>query len=302
MKKGLIISIIIGSITTIAVDTKVDTNVDTLTSTSVEANAYETVTVTDSLSMTQTMPQTMAFDMHCNIGYGDASETVTDSLSMTQTMPQTMAFDMHCNIGYGDASETAAANMPASATETTTAAETAAANMNYNPDVTVTTTTTNTVYGADTSITTSSNMTYSTEAAYPAQTPGVYFQFKGKNSGKCLKVKEHTNEDEAVLIIEDCTNNNNSIFTYNPYTQEIMVKRSHKCVDIKNGGLENGDIIRANPCNFAPTQRWMYDNGMIKNMGSGKCINVSDDSKENGAYIVQWDCSIFSGNMIWSIV
>jgi hypothetical protein len=153
-------------------------------------------------------------------------------------------------------------------------------------------TTTSGTTGGTTSGTTTSGLTYNL--------------YKGKNSGKCLNIDlDAGNNDGAIMQIWDCdivANADNSKFAYDPMTQEIKIKSSGKCVDVKYSGTMNGTPVWQYSCNSTPAQKWTYANNMFTNVGSGKCMNVSGDSKDNGGRIITYDCDQLAGNEIWSVV
>ena len=185
-------------------------------------------------------------------------------------------------------------------TSTSTVTETISPNMPYGNTTETTTMSAN----ATETTTMSANATSTTETTTytPTQTADVYIQYKGKNSGKCLDVKGHSNDTGASLVIWKCDDKDVIKFMYNPYTQEIKAKGSYKCVDVRNGNFENGTPIQVFDCNFSSSQRWVLDNGLLKNMGSNKCMNVAQDSHEDGADVILYMCDIYSGNGIWSVV
>jgi len=152
----------------------------------------------------------------------------------------------------------------------------------------------------------SPNITTTTSATEqtPCQTepPGAYILYSERNSGKCLKVNGSINDNDMELELWDCSVDNNLQFTYNPYTKEIRVKGSCKCADIKNDSLKDGAIIYLSYCDSSSnTQKWIYDNGLLRNIASYKCINFSGSSSENGARIILFDCRIYP-NLLWNIV
>jgi hypothetical protein len=140
----------------------------------------------------------------------------------------------------------------------------------------------------------------------PAPASGLtYNQYKGQNSGKCLNISGGSTADGSKMIQYDCTDvGSNSMFGYNPVTQELKIKMGDKCVDVSGGSTIDGAQVQSYSCNSTPAQKWTLDNGMIKNVGSGKCMNVSGDSHDSGANIITWSCdpNQLAGNEIWSII
>jgi hypothetical protein len=154
-------------------------------------------------------------------------------------------------------------------------------------------------------ITISPNMTTTSateQTPCQIEPPGAYILYSERNSGKCLKVNGSINDNDMELELWDCSVDNNLQFTYNPYTKEIRVKGSCKCADIKNDSLKDGAIIYLSYCDSSSnTQKWIYDNGLLRNIASYKCINFSGSSSENGARIILFDCRIYP-NLLWNIV
>jgi hypothetical protein len=132
----------------------------------------------------------------------------------------------------------------------------------------------------------------------------IYSQYKGKNSGKCLNILGGTGAQGEVLGIWNCdtANEDNTKFYYNPTTQELKIKSTGMCVDVAGGYTGQGGGIQAYLCNNTPAQQWTYNNNMFKNVGSGRCFNVSGDSKDDGAHVITWDCDPNAGNEIWTVV
>jgi hypothetical protein len=127
---------------------------------------------------------------------------------------------------------------------------------------------------------------------------GIYTQYKGRNSGKCLKIEGRGTDDGAKLQLWRCIDDDSEKFMYNPFTQELKVKSSGKCLDLVRNDYKNR--IQQTQCTRDPGQKWAYDNGLFKNMASGKCLNVERDSKEDGTHIIMYDCNAY-GNMQWDI-
>jgi Ricin-type beta-trefoil lectin domain len=134
--------------------------------------------------------------------------------------------------------------------------------------------------------------------------PTTYKQYQGKNSGKCLNIDGPTNNDGALLQLWDCVGVDNGEFIYNPITQELKIKNSGKCLDVPGGSTDSGIQLQQYQCNLTKPQKWIYNRGMIMNVGSNKCINVFGDSKDDHAPVGQWDCDMTAtgGNSLWSFI
>lgn len=76
------------------------------------------------------------------------------------------------------------------------------------------------------------------------------------------------------------------------------------CLDVNGGSTSNGARVQQWDCNNTNAQKWeiVYAGGgprfngqagnyyFIKNVGSGKCLDVIGASRSNGAGVTQWDC------------
>jgi len=114
-----------------------------------------------------------------------------------------------------------------------------------------------------------------------------------------MNVSGASRDNDALMLQWECAPDDNELFKYDPASKAIKIKLSDKCVDVKWGGTGNGTQIWQHDCNGSPAQQWVYENGMIKNPNSNKCLNVPDASKENGPLQI-WDCGSGVDNDKWS--
>jgi hypothetical protein len=81
--------------------------------------------------------------------------------------------------------------------------------------------------------------------------------------------------------------------------EELLAEHSGKCLDVSNASTDNGGNVQQWSCAGVPQQHWVIHyvgswNGRmwheVRVEHSGKCLDVSGASKENGANVQQWDC------------
>lgn len=69
---------------------------------------------------------------------------------------------------------------------------------------------------------------------------------------------------------------------------------SDRCVDVYQGGLENGTDIVQWDCSGNNFQNFAFENlgdgYLLRSLHSNKCLDVAGQSTENGANVAQWNC------------
>jgi hypothetical protein len=82
-----------------------------------------------------------------------------------------------------------------------------------------------------------------------------------------------------------------------PYT--IVNNFSHMCVDVAYGSLASGARVQQWDCYNGTPERWRFEyvgnvSGeyyyRVRNVNSGKCLEVRDGYTDNGGIIEQYDC------------
>jgi len=132
-------------------------------------------------------------------------------------------------------------------------------------------------------------------------------------SEKCIDVKGIPGKNNGdILQLWDCELSGKDPYNNAPtdqkwiFTKDGFIKNvvSGKCVDVKGiPGKNNGDILQLwdcelsgkDPYNNAPTdQKWIFTkDGFIKNVVSGKCVDVKGiPGKNNGDILQLWDCEL----------
>jgi len=158
-------------------------------------------------------------------------------------------------------------------------------------------------------------------ASSPARADDRYVleELQNANSGKCADIlwDSAENGDPAVQ------------FTCGDATQFEIVGGSDGgwelhidwhgtlCLEVADYSTDNFATIQQHDCNGGPHQqwvavpsgysgtsaraRWLGTSVMLRNVWSGKCLEVSNYSTENLAYLTQYDCSR-GPNQLWFFV
>lgn len=102
-------------------------------------------------------------------------------------------------------------------------------------------------------------------------------------SGRCLTA--HALGRSAT--IEDCAGTGRQAWTR---TSEGEVRSGDRCL-APWGGTRNGTRVVTLPCTGRRDQRWtMRDDGTLRGIASGRCLDVSGDVRTAGTRTVLWDC------------
>ncbi|MFF1785888.1 RICIN domain-containing protein [Kitasatospora sp. NPDC058243] len=75
-----------------------------------------------------------------------------------------------------------------------------------------------------------------------------------------------------------------------------------KCLDVRNGSLDNGTSVEIWDCTGGWNQKWDVDfpDGRIKVSGTSKCLDLPAGNSYNGAKLEIWDCNGGS-NQQWNV-
>ncbi|MFF4331445.1 ricin-type beta-trefoil lectin domain protein [Streptomyces sp. NPDC001591] len=80
----------------------------------------------------------------------------------------------------------------------------------------------------------------------------------------------------------------------NPAVIEVHAA-SGKCLDVENGGTNDGTPVQVYTCNGTAAQQWVVygdDHGLhLRNRNSYKCLDVSNNDSANGTRIQTWTCN-----------
>lgn len=163
--------------------------------------------------------------------------------------------------------------------------------------------------GAGANMTSASSPTQVTAPAAP-QVPAGWVNIVSKNSGKCMDVAFQSLDPLANVIQYDCWGGDNQKFMFTPVSGGFMITAKHSGMglDVSGGPAATYDgpsliqwpywggsneIFQVNPTSDGYLT--------INPTNSGKCLDVSGISKDNGAQVIQWSC--WGGdNQKWTLV
>ena len=72
---------------------------------------------------------------------------------------------------------------------------------------------------------------------------------------------------------------------------EIKAAHSNKCLEVRDHGRANHDLIDQSTCTRSDSQLWRWDEQRLKNKGSGKCLDVTDRSDKDLVQLQQYSCA-----------
>ncbi|WP_329491609.1 RICIN domain-containing protein [Kitasatospora sp. NBC_01246] len=122
----------------------------------------------------------------------------------------------------------------------------------------------------------------------------------GRQSGKCVDVRDYSFARAGQLIQWGCGNGANQNFWIKNlgtgYAQ-IMARHSGQCLDIADASTADGALAVQNPCDGRPSQQWQVQKvtgatGYVRLIArhSGKCLDVTNQSTADGTALEQWTC------------
>ncbi len=138
-----------------------------------------------------------------------------------------------------------------------------------------------------------------------AQPEGAY-ALQGVPSGRLVTVENWRQDNSAPIILLDNQNGANQKLRLEPSTNGSYVARfthSQKCLDVSGPSTENGAIVHQWDCLNAANQQWEFrevaasqppasdEVYTLSSRRSGKCLDVSGHSLDNGARLQQWACT-----------
>lgn len=119
-----------------------------------------------------------------------------------------------------------------------------------------------------------------------------------KSSGLCLDAQDAKILDGTKVILWKChggANQNWMQSSSNGGKITFTLKRngSSKVMDVQGGSKDNGAKIIIWGSHGGDNQKWYWDGrtGSLKNVKSGKCLDVSDNNASQGLQLQQWTCN-----------
>lgn len=122
---------------------------------------------------------------------------------------------------------------------------------------------------------------------------------KVASSGLCANVANQSRDYEAGIIQWDCDGAPNAKVERRPsgnYTQYVFQQSGLCLAEATNGS----DVVQTT-CNIGTRAEWSVSGTAIVNRASGRCLNVSGDSRDRGGKLITWPCS-GAINERWSFV
>ncbi|AGZ39149.1 hydrolase [Actinoplanes friuliensis DSM 7358] len=131
----------------------------------------------------------------------------------------------------------------------------------------------------------------------PPATGGTRLQ--SNFSGRCIDIPGGVPNSGSLLQMYDC--NTSAAQTWK-FEGDGTLRAMGKCMDPAGGALANGTRIQLTDCNTNPVQRFtLTAERTLKNVSSGRCVDIKDWNGSNGAGLQLWDCAATS-NQIWGKV
>lgn len=159
-------------------------------------------------------------------------------------------------------------------------------------------------------------------AASPARADPRYAldEVQNANSGKCAAIlwQSADNGDPAVQYTCGLATQFDVLSGSDPGGWELHIGwQGTMCLEVADYSTENLATIQQHDCNGGPHQqwvivpsgyhgtsaiaRWLSSSVMLRNVWSGKCLEVYQSSVDNLAYLTQYDCSR-GPNQLWFFI
>ncbi len=107
-------------------------------------------------------------------------------------------------------------------------------------------------------------------------------------SGRCIDVTGGEPRDGTPLQIRDCTGGARQTWRFEP---DGSVRSMGLCMDVAWGSADDGAVVQLVRCHGGPAQHFVLNRaGDLVNLGSGKCVDVTDMETANGTRLQQWEC------------
>ncbi len=137
---------------------------------------------------------------------------------------------------------------------------------------------------------------------YLDRSPEGYYKMKFRHSGKCVDVDGPNVSPGTRTHQWDCSSTTSQEWLFlseRPAAQDyveyqLVSRRSGKCLDVSDHGVDNGVRLQQWACTNEPHQRFRlvpFGGGSYSLVGaqSGRTVTVRDWANWNGAEIIQWD-------------
>ncbi|MGC9665291.1 ricin-type beta-trefoil lectin domain protein [Planosporangium sp. 12N6] len=108
-------------------------------------------------------------------------------------------------------------------------------------------------------------------------------------ANKCIDVPNSNSVDGQYLQLWECNNTAAQNWTF---AGDGTVRAFGKCMDVAWGSRDNGAVIQLANCSGNPAQQFVLSAaGDLVNPQSNKCVDVKDWDSNNGARLIQWECT-----------
>jgi hypothetical protein len=160
-------------------------------------------------------------------------------------------------------------------------------------------------------------------SAAPAQAATT---IQSVRSGKCVDVYAFSHSDGAGTVQWDCWGGANQQWTLEPVPGDqhpvsdggrffLRAGHSNKCLEVAGFGTHDGADVVQWSCWGGANQQWaLYQvsgrygrsHYVLRNVHSGKCLDVPNWSDANGEWLQQWSCKddwqeYWSTNQLWNL-
>jgi hypothetical protein len=115
--------------------------------------------------------------------------------------------------------------------------------------------------------------------------------------GFCLDVPAQITDDGNPLQLWECNGSPAQQWTIGT---DGTVRALGKCMDNSFSGTNNGNTVHLWHCFDSTAQQWVYDNGLLKNPASNKCLQAMGPDIGLWTRIVIWDCDR-GPNQLWTL-
>ncbi len=113
---------------------------------------------------------------------------------------------------------------------------------------------------------------------------------------KCVDVPGGISADGAQLQLWRCNGTPAQRFSRGPNGSLVALD---KCMDVAWAARDNGTKVQLANCNGGPAQVWVVEREMVRNPHSGKCLDVRDWNRGDGAPLQIWECAPGQANQTW---
>lgn len=117
---------------------------------------------------------------------------------------------------------------------------------------------------------------------------------------KCIRIKNNATEAGSAAFIYDCTTgsigqqwviDNATTIKFSDDVKTFTSLSTQRCLDVVNGGTNNGTNIEVYNCRDHIAQQWIYEDMFIKFANStNHCLSLTSLDARNGDNIHIWDC------------